>query len=422
MEGKKFIITFGMAAFLTVLTTLTGICANLEAPDIVISELDFENAEIRQIMKTLSEIGDQNIIVDNGIVESCSIYLSDVTWKEAFVAVLKMNKLVAYSDGSFLKVIKEVDFQAQIDALLERERLEMATKPETVRVIKIHNARAEDVKLTIDPLLSEADRPSVDIRTNSLVFTVSDSSLTVINQIIKELDTETRQVSIEVKMVTIDSNSMSELGINWSVLKDGGTATSATQTTIGEEGKLLNLKYSGAVRNADILASLASLIDRNKAEIVSRPLVVTQDNEPANISSGQQVPIVTYDEARNTVIELIQATTVLTVTPHILSEDRILLDVNTTRRSAEGVGVGLKINEESAQVKMITSNGSTAVIGGMRQMQESKMESGIPILQDIPLIGQAFKYTKREMRKSDLIIFITPRIVDRVSAELTSQE
>jgi type IV pilus assembly protein PilQ len=238
----------------------------------------------------------------------------------------------------------------------------------------------------------------------------------VINQIIEELDTETRQVSIEVKMVTVDSNSMTELGINWSALNNG---KSVTQTTIGEEGKLLVGKYSGSAGKTDLLATLSSLIDKNKAEVISRPLVITQDNEPAIISSGQEVPVVTYDQARNTVIEMISALTELRVTPHVLSDDRILLDVSASRRTAEGVGVGLKINQEQAQVKTITTNGETAVIGGMRQMQESKQESGIPILQDIPLIGQAFKYTKRSMKKTDLVIFIIPRIVETVKTEIS---
>jgi len=415
MKKNNLIIIFTMVLVMAVFSSGSGFCAVSEAPSIIISKLDFEDAEIRQIMKTLSEIGNQNVIVDKNITETCSIYLSDVTWKEAFLAVLKMNNLVAYMDNGFIRIIKQEDFETQSQALREMERLERIAKPASVSVVKIHNARAEDIKTTLDPLMSPEDQPSVDLRTNSLVFTVSDSTLALVTQIIDELDTETRQVSIEVKMVTVDSNSMTELGINWSALSDNG---SITQTTIGEEGKLLVGRYSGTAGAADIFATISSLIDQNKAEVVSRPHVTTQDNEQAIISSGQELPVVTYDEARNTVIELIQASTELNVTPHILSDDRILLDVYATRRTADGVGVGLKINEELAQVKMITSNGATAVIGGMRQMQESETESGIPILQDIPLLGQAFKYSKREIKKSDLIIFITPRIVETVQADL----
>ena len=413
MRKCNLIIVF-LALCIAVLSSGAGLYAESDSR---IRTLDFEEAPIRQIMKTLSEIGDQNIIVDRNIVETCSIYLSDITWKEAFLAVLKMNDLVAYMDGGFIKVLKKEDYDTQLNALKEKERLERMTEPARVSVVKIHNARAEDIKATLDPLLSEEDQPSVDLRTNSLVFTVSDSSLAIITEIIDDLDLETRQVSIEVKMVTVDSNSMTELGINWSALNAGGR--SITQETIGEEGKLLVGKYAGSAGETQILATLSSLIDQNKAEIISRPHVTTQDNETAIISSGQQVPYITYDEARNTVITLIQANTVLEVTPHILSNDRILLDVLASRRSAEGVAIGLKINQEESQVKMITSNGATAVIGGMRQMRESKYESGIPILQDIPLIGQVFKYSKRETVKSDLIIFITPRIIESIRTEVS---
>ena len=414
-KNSLFIIIF-LIVIVTISLSSSGFCAVTDPLDILIPKLDIENAEIRQIMKTLSVIGNQNIIVDNAIIETCSIYLSNVTWKEAFLAILKMNDLVAYRDGKFIKVLKLEDYEAQISTLKEKERLDRITKPASVSVVKINNARAEDIKTTIDPLLSEDDQPSVDLRTNSLVFTVSDSSLAVINQIIGELDTETRQVSIEVKMVTVNSNSMTELGINWSAVNDG---KSIVQKTIGSEDKLLVADYAGAAGGTDILATISSLIEENQAEIVSRPHITTQDNEPAIISSGQQVPYVTFDEARNTVVELIDASTELTVIPHILSDDRILIDVNVTRRSADGVGVGLRISDETAQVKMITSNGATAVIGGLRQMNETEQESGIPILQDIPLIGQVFKYTKREMRNTDLIIFITPRIVELVTPQVT---
>jgi|GEM_PF-4906358 type II secretory pathway component HofQ len=413
MKKNKLII---ILMIFTALLTFSSAVVGVDADNVTISNLDFENAQIRQIMKTLSVIGSQNIIVDNGIVESCSIYLNDVTWREAFLAVLKMNDLVAYRDGMFIKVMKSADYDTQITALLERERLDRLAKPASVSVVKIHNARAEDIKLTLDPLLGESDVPSVDLRTNSLVFTVSDSSLAVITKIIGELDTETKQVSIEVKMVTVDSGSMTELGINWSAMNDNN---SISQRTIGTEGKLLVAEYAGVSGNTNLLATVSSLIDENNAEIVSRPHITTQDNEPATISSGQQIPYVTFDEARNTVIEMIDALTELTVTPHVLSDNRILLDVDASRRSADGAGIGIRVSEETAQVKMITTNGETAVIGGLRQMNENKQESGIPILQNIPLIGQLFKYTKRETKNTDLIIFITPRIEEKVARNVS---
>ena len=403
---------------LLLISYTSGECQTSVGLSVEISRLDFENADIRQVIKTLSEIGDRNIILDKTIEGECTIFLRDVTWESALIAVMNMNDLVGYEDNGFIKVLPRENYENQIAALeekLKNERMEKRLyEPEQVRVIKIHHARAEDIKTTLDPLLGDEDKPSVDLRTNSLVFTASDSSLVVIEDIINDLDTETKQVSIEVKMVTVDSGFLTELGVNWSAIKEGN---SGRQNTISEEEKLLIGRYTGKISNIALEVALATLIDKNKAEIVSRPHITTQDNEPANISAGKQIPIVTYDQARNTVIELIDASTTLTVTPHILTDDRILLDVISARKSGEGVGIGLVINEEQAQVKMITSDGETAVIGGLRQMQDSKRDSGIPILQDIPLVGQLFKYTKIEVKKTDLIIFITPNIITAVDTQ-----
>ncbi len=411
------------AAVLGCALLLTGIAPKAVENDAAsIARLDFEGAEIRAVMKTLSEIGGRNIILDSTIEGEVTIFLQDVTWKEAFLAVLKMNDLVAYESNGFIKVLSRANYEARRKQLIEeittRQAAERLGAPVRVHVMKIENARAQDIKNTLDPLLGDEDQPSVDMRTNSLVFTVTDSSFAVVQEIVRELDTETRQVSIEVKMVTVDADATSEMGINWSALWDNN---SVVQNTVGEEGKTLLATLSGSVSNTLLEGNLAALIQKNKADIVSRPHVTTQDNESATISSGQQIPIVTYDDARNTVIELVEASTQLIVTPHILSEDRVLLEVEASRRSAEGVGIGLKINEELANVKMITSDGETAVIGGMRQMHQSRLDSGIPILQNIPLLGQLFKYTNRNTKETDLLVFITPRIVQENAPKLTEK-
>ncbi len=406
-----------LAGFLLLSLYDSGICQSSEKTTIEISQLDFEKADIRQVIKTLGEIGHRNIILDQGIEGIVTIYLRDVTWEAALVAVLNMSNLVGYEENGFIKVLKRLDYETQINTLREKEKQnyiqEKLLQPKQVRIIKIHHSNAAGIKATIDPLLSEKDKPSVDTRTNSLVFTASDSSLAVIEDIVKELDTETKQVSIEVKMVSVDSGSLSEIGVNWAAI---GSKISAEQTTVSETGKLFLGKYTGSVSQTALSMALASLIDQNKAEIISRPHVTTQDNETATIRSGQQIPFLTYDEARNVVTQMIDASTELQVTPHILTDDRILLDVSAARRSGTAVGMGVTVNEEKADVRMITSNGETGVIGGLRHVEETKQNQGIPVLQNIPLIGQLFKYSRMESKKTDLIIFITPHIIEKIDA------
>ncbi|MCE5251013.1 hypothetical protein LLG96_12410 [bacterium] len=397
----------------------TGTCETSQSPTTIeISRLDFENADIRQVIKTLAEIGNRNIILDQDITGACTIFLKDITWESALLAVLNMKNLVGYEDNGYIKVLPREKYTLQINSLKEIQKKQSVevklAAPKKVRVIQIHHANAANVKTTIDQLLGDADKPSVDIRTNSLVFTASDSSLAVIEDIIKELDKETKQVSIEVRMVTVDSGFLSELGVNWSAVKNNN---SASQNTVNVANQLIVGKYAGSISDVMLEATLASLIDKNKAEVISRPHITTQDNEQAILRSGQQIPLLSYDEARNVVLDMIDASTELQVTPHILTDDRILLDVMAARRKGEAVGTGVRITEEKADVKIITSNGETAVIGGLRQMSDTKSDTGIPILQNIPLVGQLFKYTKIENKKTDLVIFITPNIIERVKTE-----
>lgn len=413
---KKHTVMIGFLLCIAVLIPFSsGNSQIAEQLTIEISQLDFENADIRQVMKTLGEIGNRNIILDHEITGNVTIYLRDVTWESALLAVLNMRDLVGYEDSGLIKVLTREDYETQINSLLEKEKQQLIqerlSEPKRVRVIKINHANALNIKTTIDPLLGDEDKPSVDVRTNSLVFTATDSSLAVIEDIVKELDTETKQVSIEVKMITVDSGTASELGINWSAVKNNN---SVELSTISEAEMFIG-KFTGTVSGAALNATLSALISKDKAEIVSRPHITTQDNETAIIKSGQQIPYLTYDEARNLVTEMIDVSTELSVTPHILTDDRILLDVVVARRSGEPTGMGVTVNEELADVRMITSNGETAVIGGLRHMRESKYDQGIPILQNIPLIGQFFKYTRITNKKTDLIIFVTPNIVERVT-------
>ena len=154
------------------------------------------------------------------------------------------------------------------------------------------------------------------------------------------------------------------------------------------------------------------MVDENKADIVAVPHITTMDNTPATISSGKEIPIITRDEAGNTIVTLTEALTSLTVTPHVLSEERIQLDVLARRTSAEGTGLGTVFTTEQADNTVVVSNGETAVIGGMRSRRQVNQFTGIPILQNIPLIGMFFRYTKSETREMDLIIFLTPNIVE----------
>lgn len=384
--------------------------------EIYISQLNFENAEIASVFSALADIGDRNIIIDSDVAGKVTITLKNLTWREAFLAVLSASDLTAYEEMGFIKVMTQAKFNTKLQQIREQEEALVRFKPKNHIVIPIHNATAQEIKNSIDPLIiNEADRPTVDVRTNSLIFTASDSLINLVKPIIAKLDVEVRQVAIEVRMLRVDSSSLWELGVNWRASKEGGSVRQRTfkADQVELDKKLLLLDITESLRSGvSIDAKIQSMVEENKAEIVAVPHITTLDNTPATISSGKRIPIITFDEARNTIVNLEEALTSLTVTPHVLSEERIQLDIMAQRTSAEGTGLGTVFTTELAENTVVVSNGETAVIGGMRTRTQTKQFTGIPILQSIPLIGMFFRYTKSETREMDLIIFLTPNIVE----------
>ena len=413
MKRKIIFAVFAAAIMLTVINPVEVYSAGDD--EIYVEELRFENADIASVFAALAETGNRNIVLDRDVSGKTSIILKDMSWREALLAVLSANNLTAFEEMSVIKVMPKQKFEDQLKAIEAEEKALTRFKPKNYKVIPIHNATANEIKVSIDPLIAiEADKPTVDQRTNSLIFTTSDSLIALITPIIVQLDVEVQQVSIEVRMLSVESLALWEMGVNWQASKDGN---SVRQRTFADdptelEKKLLLGNISETISGLSLDAKIQSMVDENKVDIIAVPHITTLDNTAAEISSGKEIPIITFDEARNTVVELKEALTRLTVTPHILSEERVQLDIIAERTATEGFGLATIFTTELVQNTVVVTNGESAVIGGMRTKNQTRQFTGIPILQNIPLIGIFFRYTKLNTRESDLIIFLTPHIVE----------
>jgi type IV pilus assembly protein PilQ len=185
-------------------------------------------------------------------------------------------------------------------------------------------------------------------------------------------------------------------------------------------GALERVSY-GILNQNNFTATLEYLFTDNKGEIVAQPQVTTMDNKSARIFMGQQIPVKYLDEAGNTVVKMIDAGTELVVKPHISGDGRILMELNPKKESytlQEGIPV---INEQSASTNVAVNNGETVVIAGLTSNESINGESGIPVLKDIPLIGNLFKKASKTVDKKDLIIFVTPHIVDQKMNTVSTQ-
>jgi type IV pilus secretin PilQ/predicted competence protein len=290
------------------------------------------------------------------------------------------------------------------------------------------HATAEEIQEALVSVLSKRGRIDIDSRTNSLIVTDVPENLDLVAQMVQDLDKETPQVTISAKLFEVDSRSLLELGFDWSVIKDGafdldpdedvvplGHERRGEQTTSSGVSELIGrFTYSTLEQGYDIDALLAALASENKGEILAHPEITTLDNKQATILMGQEVPFKVLDERGNVVTELKQVGTQLTVTPHITSPQTILLELEPERSSYEvDPGAGIIINTQRAKTSVVVSDGQTAVIGGLTTHDIIKVNKGLPLLKDIPLLGLLFRYTREEVTKKDLVIFVTPHIVSR---------
>jgi type II secretory pathway component GspD/PulD (secretin) len=282
-------------------------------------------------------------------------------------------------------------------------------------VIKLKNVPAQDMQKSISTLMSARGKITVVEHTNSLIVFDTDENINAIKNTIKELDIETDQVSISCKIIQVSSSVLQNLGIQWGYFDKLGGVDVSGQHLPGAgvvTGALEKLSY-GILSQDKLSFSLEYLFQNSKAEVIAQPQITTLDNKEANIFMGSQVPFTYRDESFNTVVKMIDAGTELTVTPHVTGDKRLMLNLKPKKSSYTILGNEPVINTQSASTNVVVTDGETIVIAGLTSNESIQAEEGIPVLKDIPLIGNLFKRTKKTLDKQDLIVFVTPHIINK---------
>jgi type II secretory pathway component GspD/PulD (secretin) len=231
----------------------------------------------------------------------------------------------------------------------------------------------------------------------------------------KILDYKTPQVEINAKLVDVDERSLRDLGITWKAtgFNEGDAAANyAVNAPIADPVGVIDFTLTGT--DADFEAQLQALARQDKAEIISNPRITTADNKEAKIIVGKKIPLVVSDEAGNAITQLTTIGIKMSVIPHINQDDRVTLDLApevSDLSSQATVQGGIVIVTSEAQTRVIVQDGQTAVIGGLIRSNDSNVEVGVPVLMDIPLVGNLFKSSNKVREKRELIIFVTPRII-----------
>jgi type IV pilus assembly protein PilQ len=406
------------AALLLVFLSAPNVRAQ-DDPNAPIKNLSFQNADIRTVLGFLADYGQVNIVTSPEVQGNVTFSLKKVDWRQALDIVCKTYSLTAVDEAGYIRVTPTKSYLDEVSTM-EKHKFDKEKMVElSTAVMKIDNATADELVKTVTPLLSERGKVQTDKRTNNLIVRDVPANITKIEKLITDLDKPTRQIRISAQMIEVSTTALQELGIDWTLKTDRVVKTNkeeyhttSDQTLNDVTNPAGTFTFSTLQDGWNLTSKISALVSDGKGKIVAHPEVTTVDNKEARIQMGQKIPIKQFDQSGNVVITFEEVGSLLKVTPHITSENRILMQLKPERSSYEYDPNGVIINTSNAETNVVVENGQTAVIGGLTTQNVISNRNGIPVLKDIPFLGYLFSYTQKKVESRDLIIFVTPTIVE----------
>lgn len=385
-----------------------------------IDNVEFQGSEIRAALTFLADYGKANVVVAPDVQGTVTIRLKAVYWRDAMEIIGRTYDLSIIDDkAGYIRVMRAESYRKELSEQNKHNAEQRKLVNLETRIIKVSNSVAADMVETVKSLMSERGSCVADVRSNSLVLQEVPDNIPVILDYIAQLDLPARQIKISAQLLEISSEGLEELGINWMIsgsyesqsgveIPQYGSVTAdvGTENPIGRYGiQILNHDW-----NLD--AFVEAIVKSGKGKIIAHPEITTVENKEARIQMGQKVPVKQFDESGNVVIKFEEIGTILVCTPHITAENRVLMHLKPERSTFQFDAAGVIINTNNAETNVIVGNGETAVIGGLTTQDEVETQYGVPILKDIPLLGKLFKFTNKKSESRDLVIFVTPTIVE----------
>ncbi len=419
---KKLYKMLLLGLIIVVPAVLAQVVAEEKAdPSVPIKNLQFQSADIKSVLTFLADYGGVNVVVSPDVTGTVTIKLSNVLWRTAMDIIGRTYGLAVVDEkDGYIRVLPEVEYRKEVTEQ-EKHKVEQRQLAElNTKIVRISNSTSDDVVKAVQSLLTDRGQATSDPRSNSIIIQEVPTNMPRVLEFIAELDKPAKQIKISTQLLEIYTDNLEELGINWTA---EGTSTAGdppsreyhqTGEVLGDLGTDVVGRYqiTALQRGWSVDAFVEAIVDEGKGKVIAHPEITTIDNKEARIQMGQKIPVKQFDESGNVVIVFEEVGTILTVTPHITAENLILMHLSPERSSYEYDANGVIINTSNAETNVIVSNGQTAVIGGLTKEEEENTEIGVPILKDIPLLGMLFKYTHKRTETRDLVIFVTPTIID----------
>jgi type II secretory pathway component GspD/PulD (secretin) len=380
--------------------------------------IDAQGADIKTILRTISDYSGKNIVYGPDVKGEVYVHIKDVPWEEALDIILRAHGFGYREEFGMIRVSELSRLTKEELEIQSAERKKDDLLPLMTRIIFVNNSNAEEMKNALQNIVSQRGKIDVDRGSNSLIVNDTEPVISKIEEMVKSLDRKTFQVDINAKLVDVDVEATRELGIDWGLLNlhgDGFSGAGSAGVNAGIASSVGNVKF-GTVRSWGELNAVLQMLEKsNKANIISNPRITTMDNREASILVGKEIPLIVADEAGNPITELTKIGIMLRVIPHVNSDRTITLDMHPevsdlqSESTAQG---GVIISTNEADTRVVVKNGETAVIGGLIKNSQTSVKIGVPILKDIPVLGWLFTSSSKADKKQELVIFVTPTIVE----------
>ena len=419
----------------------------------------WDNADLREVVAGFAAFSGRTIVLSKDLRGSVSAEIKNQPWDLAFHAVLESQGLdVVVLEGGIYRVIDKKEL-ARADS----------TVPVETRLVRINYARAAALVPSVQSILTRIGKVVADSTTNALVVTEITSRIERVEQFVRGLDIRTPQVSIQAKIIFVDRTDVEELGIKYDlgsptqffnqlvtrpdprtakpvdtngdgvpdalvpqsnfspdqVIVDlGGNSLAAiANANQAVVNPALNLIFSTAIGNFDLTTFLQALQRVDLADVQAEPSITTLDNRPAEILVGDRVPMRVIDVSAasaggsnvpRATVSFQQTGINLRVTPHVTANRQVLMEVHAERSSVKpaSVDIGFTFQTQQADNQILVNDGETAVVGGLTVTEVTVTKSGIPFLVDLPILGKLFGFTSQTEERRDLLILVTPHIID----------
>jgi type IV pilus assembly protein PilQ len=428
--------------------------------------LNFQNIEVRALLQVIADFTNFNVVTSDTVTGTVTLRLKDVPWDQALDIILQSKGLGVRKNGNVLWIAPKDELTAKEQVDLEAKKKISELEPLRTQAFQLNYTKAEDVARGLTGqnqggggggggaaqntrILSPRGSLIYEQRTNQLFVSDIPSKLEEISALIAKIDIPVRQVLIEARIVEADDSFGRTLGVKLGAVdltrpQRTGITVGGNYTAVGAQTgqvapgidfantQMVNLP-AGSLGGTDAATFALSLFNSSanrflnlelsaleadgKGKIVSSPRVITTDQKKASIEQGEEIPYQQSTSSGATAVQFKKASLRLEVTPQITPEGNVILTLDVTKDSRGELTVsGPAINKKQVQTEVLVENGGTVVIGGIFTQDDRKDVSKVPLLGDIPVLGNLFKTTTRSERRTELLIFITPKIVTDRSA------